>query len=329
MRTSQIEMEEIFIDALDPDIRLELRGKRHKGMDRFEAASTLLMVAGRGGPGPVSFDLSVPGYSWMDWMAARGWDVWTLSFRGFGRSTKPPEILGDPAGKPPAIRGRTAARDVEAAVEYICRRRGVDRVNLLGWSWGTTISPAYTAEHNERVGRLALYAPYYAYDNPARAAQFEDPARPGEWDARRGAWIWETAENVRRRWWGHIEGDAHHAWRDERVVQAYMADRFRLDPEGETRNPPAIRSPNGSYLDAYERAKNMPIYDAAKVERPVLLIYGDQDGAANETEAWGLYGKLSTSPEKRYIVVSDATHFLQYEYRREVLFKEVQLFLEG
>ena len=134
---------------------------------------------------------------------------------------------------------------------------------------------------------------------------------------------------MHRRWWGHIPGDAHHAWREERVVRAYTEARLRFDPEGARRSPPGIRTPNGSLLDAYERARNKPIYDAAKVQRPVLLIYGDQDGAANETEAWGLYQKLTLSPEKRYIVISDATHFFQYELRREVLFQEVQLFLEG
>ena len=113
------------------------------------------------------------------------------------------------------------------------------------------------------------------------------------------------------------------------MLRAYMTDRLHLDPEGAKRNPPGVRTPNGSLLDAYERAQNKPIYDAAKVRRPVLLIYGDQDGASNHTEAWGLYQKLTASPEKRYIVISDATHFFQYEIRREVLFKEVQLFLEG
>ena len=62
---------------------------------------------------------------------------------------------------------------------------------------------------------------------------------------------------------------------------------------------------------------------------PILLIYGDKDGAANQTEAWGFYQKLTASPEKRYIIISDATHFFQYEFRREVLFREAQLFLEG
>lgn len=54
-----------------------------------------------------------------------------------------------------------------------------------------------------------------------------------------------------------------------------------------------------------------------------------EDGASNETEAWGLYQKLTSAPEKRYIVISDATHFFHFERRREVMFKEVQLFLEG
>ncbi len=120
MTTPKIEAEDVYIDALDSGISLHVRNKRPAGMERFEAATTLVMMHGRGGPGPVSFDISLTGYSWVDWMAVRGWDVWTFSARGFGRSTKPPELLvADPDGKPPVIRGRTAVRDLSAVVDYV------------------------------------------------------------------------------------------------------------------------------------------------------------------------------------------------------------------
>ena len=137
--------EDHFIKSLDPGIRLHLLEKRPKGLRRFESASTLLFVHGQSTPAPAAFDLSLPGYSWMDFVAARGFDVFGLSIRGYGLSTRPPELAEDPKGKPPAVRGLTAIRDIKAAVQFICEKRGVDQINLLGWSWGTTTTAAFTA----------------------------------------------------------------------------------------------------------------------------------------------------------------------------------------
>lgn len=327
--SKRITQQEHFIDALDPGIRLHLREKRPTGKRRFEPATTLLLVHGRGPGATVVFDLPLPGYSWMDYFAGRGFDVFALSVRGFGLSTRPPELEEDPTGKPPAIRGKLAARDIEAAVRFIRRERKVDRVNILGRSWGSTTVPTFAAAHINQVRRLVLYAPYYAYNNPQRAAQFEDPAHPGEWDKRRGAWYWTTQEEFHERWFGHIPGTAHRRWVDPRVVRTLWKEWLRSDPEGSRRNPPAVRSPNGSFADLYDRVRNIPAYDAAKLSVPVLLIYGDRDGAANPTEAWGLFQKLTASHGKKYVVLGDGTHYMEFEKRREELFREVQLFLEG
>ncbi|MGH9208460.1 MAG: alpha/beta fold hydrolase [Acidimicrobiales bacterium] len=39
------------------------------------------------------------------------------------------------------------------------RRRGIPKINLMGWSWGATIMGAYTAEQNGKVAALVLYSP--------------------------------------------------------------------------------------------------------------------------------------------------------------------------
>jgi hypothetical protein len=44
--------------------------------------------------------------------------------------------MGEPADRnEPIVRTATAVRDVAATVEFIRKRRGTDKVNLLGWSW--------------------------------------------------------------------------------------------------------------------------------------------------------------------------------------------------
>jgi hypothetical protein len=56
---------------------------------------------------------------------------------------------------------------------------------------------------------------------------------------------------------------------------------------------------------------------------------GDYDHTSLDAEMSGLYKALARSAGKRHIVLGDATHYAQFERRREDLFGEVQLFLEG
>ena len=59
------------------------------------------------------------------------------------------------------MRGDTAVKDIGAAVDFILKRRNIPRVNLIGWSWGTTTMAAYTTQNNDKVERLVLYAPVW------------------------------------------------------------------------------------------------------------------------------------------------------------------------
>ncbi len=324
-----IEREDHFIDALDPGIQLHLREKRPRGMRRSEPASTILLVHGQSMPATVAFDLPLPGHSWLDWAASRGFHVFALSVRGYGLSTRPPEFSEPPEGRPPAARGLTALRDIEAAVRFIRERRGLDRLNLLGWSWGTTTTAAYTAANGDRIRRLVLFAPFYAYDDPAEASRFEDPERPGRWNPRLGAWRWVTEKIQRERWDGSIPKGKHAKWREERAIRLWWKEQLRYDPLGRKRRPPAVRVPNGAMADSYDRARNKPLYDASRIGCPVLLIRGDHDRSSRDPHAGGLFRALTGSRGKRYVILGDATHFAQYEWCREQLFREAQIFLEG
>ena len=325
----KIVQEDHYIDADAPGIRLHLREKRPAGKKKAESAATLLCVHGQSTPAPIAFDLPLPGYSWMDFAASRGFHVYALSIRGYGLSTRPPEMEESPKDRPPIIRGLTAVRDIKAAVDFICKRNAIDQLNLLGWSWGTTTTSAFTATYGERVRRLAVYAPFYAYDNPQRAALLEDPNKPGRLDPAMGAWRWVTEKGQRERWDGSIPRGQHAKWREERAIKTFWRAQLAFDPQGKKRRPPAARVPNGAMADSYDRSRNKPIFDAAKIRCPILLIRGDHDRSSMDPEVSGYFRALVNSHAKRYIIIGDATHFLQYERRREELFREVQLFLEG
>ena len=90
--------EDLMVPSRDPGIELFLRNKRPESLNAHQPDRTLLMVHGATYPAHTAFDLPLGGLSWMDYIAGRGFDVWSLDLRGYGRSTRPPE-MAQPAGR--------------------------------------------------------------------------------------------------------------------------------------------------------------------------------------------------------------------------------------
>lgn len=327
-RPQSIRQHEHFIEGRDPGIRLHLREKCPAGTSSRAPRPALLMVHGQSLPSPVCFDFPLPGYSWMDYAAARGHDVFALTLRGYGLSTRPPEMGQEPALAPPAVRGRTALRDLDAAVRFIRERRGVERLSILGWAQGTMLAAAHAAAHLRQVERLVLYSPLYLNDPPA-ASPFEDPEQPGQLKPEfRGAWRWVTEEGQQWNWSRLFPPGKDRLWRERRAVRAYWAEQLRYDPGGTRRRPRGVRVPNGLMADHYERTRGHSLFEPEGVKCPVLLIRGEHDLVSEDKEAQRLFRLLARTSGKRYVVIGDATHFVQFERRREDLFREVQNFLE-
>jgi len=127
-----------------------------KHLLQFTSEKTLLFVHGATQPAEATFDLPLEGSSWMDYIAQHGWDVYLVDARGYGRSTRPPEMDQPAASNPPIVTTDVAVKDVGSAIDFILQRRGIPRINLMGWSWGTVTMGAYTADHNDKVERLVL-----------------------------------------------------------------------------------------------------------------------------------------------------------------------------
>src|SRR5437016_13828849 len=72
-----------------------------------------------------------------------------------------------PEANAPIVRGTTAVKDIGAVVDFILKRRGITRLNLMGWSWGTTLMATYTTQTPSKVERLVLYAPAWIRTTPS------------------------------------------------------------------------------------------------------------------------------------------------------------------
>lgn len=310
-----IEMTEFAVPSSDAGISLYVRNKHPRGMARFQAENVVLFVHGGTYPAEPTFDLPLGGMSWMDYIAQHGYDVWLVDVRGYGKSDHPAEMDQPPGANPPLVRATTAVKDVGSALDYIRAKRGVPKLNLIGWSWGTTIMAMYTVDHSDRVHKLVLYAPQWL--PPAGAAQ--PPVRSGSVPAYRS----DSMASAKDRWLAGAPPNKAAGLIPPGWYEQWAAATSASDPVGSRMNPPVLRAPNGVVVDNADWVSGKPLYDPSRIVVPTLVIHAewDYDRAA--------YFKLLTNvPYKRYVQIGEGTHYVLMEKNRIQLFSEVQLFLD-
>jgi len=312
---------EEFMVPVGDGIELFLRNKRPAAPDRFAPARTLLFVHGATYPAHTAFDLPLAGVSWMDYIAGRGFDVWSLDLRGYGRSTRPPEMAQPPEANPPLVNGEVAMADIAAAARFIRERRGLPRLVHMGWSWGTSIMARFAVDNPGLVERLVLFAPLWF----AEGQNFVTQTIPNPLPAYRLV----TQATARERWVGAAPERARAALIPPGWFEHWAGVTWATDPEGLRRNPPALRAPNGVLADMREFWQaGRAFFDPARLQAPTLLVVGEWDRDAPPAMAQTLFPLLTASPGKRLVVLGEGTHTMLMERNRGALFQAVQVFLE-
>jgi pimeloyl-ACP methyl ester carboxylesterase len=316
---STLIVEEMMVPALDPGIEIFVRNKRPAAMTSFRPERTVLFVHGATYPAHTTFDLQLDGVSWMDSIASQGYDVYLLDLRGYGRSTRPKEMAEPPEKLPPIVRGETALKDISAVVDFVLARRGIARLILAGWSWGTVLMATYTSGNPAKVERLVLHAPVWIRHTPSGLH-----AGPGPL----GAYRTVTREQARVRWYNGVAEDKKAALIPAGYFEAWADATWASDPEGAQQHPPVLRAPNGVVQDGSEYwSAGKPYYDPAKITVPTLLVLGGWDHDTPPYMARTLFPLLVNSPGKRLVELAEGTHHVMMEKNRLELFQAVQAFL--
>jgi pimeloyl-ACP methyl ester carboxylesterase len=313
---SRIVMEEFMVPANDPGIQLYVRNKHPEGMTAVKGDKVLLFVHGATYPAETAFDLQLNGMSWMDYIARHGYDVYLVDVRGYGRSTRPKE-MSEPAEKnPPIVRTPVAANDVGAAVEFIRKRRGVDKINLMGWSWGTSIMGVYTINNNEKVHKLVLYAPQWIRTTASLVQAGSTPP----------AYRTVTREAARDRWLSGVAKDKQAELIPAGWFEAWADATFATDAQG---NGKTLRAPNGVVIDGLEYwSAGKALYDPGLIRVPTFLAHAEWDADLPSYMLYAYFAKLTNAPYKRYVEIGEGTHTVVMEKNRMQLFQAVQQFLD-
>jgi len=316
---TQLITEELTV-ASEPGIDIFVRNKRPSNHATFTPERTLLFVHGSTYPAHTGFDAPLGGQSWMEFIASRGYDVYCLDVRGYGRSTRPQAMSDPPQNNPPIVRTPDAVKDITAVLNVILKRRNIAKLNLLGWSWGCTLMATTAIQNLDKVARLMLYAPGWLRTTPSLLNPGGGPL---------GAYRTVTREQAKARW---LNGVPEHkqaslippGWFDQ------WADlTWATDPDGGKQSPPVVRAPNGTVADTTEYwSSGKTMYDPSKITVPTLIAIGEWDRDTPPYMAQAIFPLLVNSPGKRLVMLAEGTHHMMLEKNRLELFKAVQLFLD-
>jgi pimeloyl-ACP methyl ester carboxylesterase len=311
-------------------VGLFLREKAPASLATSAGPHVVLMVHGGFAPATVAYDLRYRDYSFMAALARRGFDVFAMSHTGYAPSPRP--LMDDPRNVdaqfqaelvPHVLRERTPPQypyklvssasewdELETVVRYIRELRGVDTVSLVGWSTGAPRAGGFAALHPQEVDKLVLFgpAPFFANDEP-----------PAEMPERGAPTILQTREFLlRRRWQDHVRCEGQ--LEDFDVPNAVWRELMQLDESGArwaADGKGIMRAPNRMNFGWRENLR--------RIQAPTLVLLGEYDNYAKRLEAWrGL-----AVQHKVFIRVACASHFMQFERGRHLLYRATESWLRS
>ncbi|HMK47749.1 MAG TPA: alpha/beta hydrolase [Methanocella sp.] len=257
----------------------------------------VVLAHGSSTAGRESFDLCIPekpSYSLMGFLAMEGFDVFAPDIRGFGRSTRPEGYMTT----------ADASEDLNAAVDYVLNLRDVQRVNLLGWSWGTQYAGMFVATYPEKVDKYISYGQMCA-DSPGIAS--------------------------RRLRIGEFRESPY-----ERVSEAGWRSRFYLMTPAEASDPEVVDRyvraavlagaavPTGPQVDL---ATRLPMVSPSSLTVPTMIIHGEFDDVADAIGLSSFYQEIP-GRYKRYVIIPGAGHMMHLQRNHQLFQREVALFFK-
>ena len=298
-------------------VQLFVREKIKAGV---ENAPVVLMVHGGYWPGTMAFDFDYKDYSWMSALARAGFDVFAMDMTGYGFSSRP--LMDDPRNlsesDQAALQPNTLANaqptahpfnlvtsdsetdDINRVVDFICELRGVEQVNLIGWSGGGIRTGTYTVHHPEKVERLVIFASSnFVADSP------NDPPAdlPGAGVAMS---IQTRAVGEGDRWLPNVRCDGQ---LEEGLVDLIWPASMATDEIGADWGPGCLRAPGRTYW-GWNAA------NAAAIKTPTLVMVGEYDRLHDSNVE--LFSALGAD-EKVFLGIDCASHFMAWEMQRHVL----------
>ena len=224
------------------------------------------------------FDVDYKDYSLVRFLARQGYAVWTLDIAGFGQSGEVEDgFMPD---------SDYAAEDIHAAVEKIVSESGIDKTDILGWSWGTVTAGRFAAKYPEHINRLVLYAPILS---GIGKYEVTEPFHHNDWE--------HAADDFQRT----AEGGFDYSITEREMIEMFCSSCWHYDKE---------HSPNGGRRDICVD-KTEKLIELSKITVPTLVICGSNDPYLNYELVNTSVNELPNGSELQ--IIEGGAHVIMYE----------------
>src|SRR5208283_2827383 len=177
----------------------------------------------------------------------------------------------------------------------------------------------YTAQNNEKVNKLVLYAPQWIRNTPSLT----------DTGGKLGAYRTVTKDAAKNRWLAGVPEDKKADLIPAGWYEAWAGTTFATDAWGSKQVPPVLRAPNGTVQDGREYwGDGKALYDPANIRVPIFLAHAEWDADLPSYMLYAYFAKLTNVPYKRYVEIGEGTHTIIMEKNRMQLFQAVQQFLD-
>jgi pimeloyl-ACP methyl ester carboxylesterase len=281
----------------------------------------VLFIHGAGTPAEVSFDVQHQDYSWMEYLARAGFDVFAMDTTGYGRSTRPAP-MNDPCNLSseqqlslaPGIEPCSPSypqqmttiasdwHDIGAVVDHLLALRNVSQLSMVAWSLGGPRAAGYAAQNPAKVAKLVLLAPAYNRDTAA--------APPAQVPAKGPAMGIQSRDDLTALWNRQVGCPGQY---EQAVFDSVWSAMIESDPVGATWGPGVRRAPaitNWGWTTAVVSA----------MRTPTLMVTGQHDGQVAPSRVRDFYADLG-SAKKVLIDLACSSHNAMWEKNHLLLFQ--------
>lgn len=268
-----IERNEYFIDT-SSGMTLYTAEKKLKGSSPSQA---VLLIHGTG-VGYACWDIDIKDYSMMEFLAREDFDVFAVDQRGYGKSTKPNGL---------DVSSESCADDLKSVIDYMKTLTQLEKVDVVGHSFGGMVATYLAAKYPEHIGKIVLMGCPYKILHPAIKPFSDEMVEV----ANKGT---PYAPNTH-----HLTvGEKLYSYEQE-VVDAYKELNDRLYPE----------IPTGVYLS--DQTLEHSQY-ASQIAAPTLLLVGNFDNCVELHDQVEFLKDLGAS-DKALLVIGQAWHLVFLE----------------
>lgn len=234
-------------------------------------------------------------------------------YLGTGDSSRYPESK---TGGPPG-RASDCAEQLAEAARYILKKEKVEKLTVIGDSFGSLVAGIFATRTPELLDKLVLVAPVTpaAQPKPMQASQVPN------YDFVTVDDFWQIYTSWLPK--GESTGVNH-----DFFLNDWGPKYLDADPESRHRNPPSVMVPSGPDIDLAEVSAGRFVYEPAKIKVPILVILGEWDAIATEEGGKRLFDLLTGTQRKSLVIIGRGTHLPQFESVRFELYRNIRTFLE-